>query len=114
MNRTAKLSGALASLGMAAGLLFTPAAASADAEATLASPVTLRFADSTTISRNAPGIANFLPPKVAATVSGGSWSGYVQYNDGSRTNFCPSRITNLAPKPAQTLFISATKAPGCP
>ncbi|GAA4183913.1 hypothetical protein GCM10022252_11970 [Streptosporangium oxazolinicum] len=113
MNRTAKLSGALATLGMAAGLLFTPAAASADAEATLASPVTLRFADNTTLSRNAPGTVNFLP-KLATTVSGGTWSGYVQYNDGSRVNFCPSQTVNVSSKPSKALFVSSTKGSWCP
>ncbi|MFB9674608.1 hypothetical protein [Streptosporangium vulgare] len=112
MNRTAKLSGGLASLGMAAGLLFTPAAASADAETALTPPVVLKF-ENTAYSRDTPGTVSFTPPKPAVSVSAGSWSGYVQFSDGSVVTFCPSETVNLNSRPAKKLFVSASTG-SCP
>ncbi|WP_436756668.1 hypothetical protein [Streptosporangium sp. V21-05] len=116
MNRTAKLSGVLASLGMAAGLLLTPAAASAEAETaltTLATPAVLTL-DVGSHARNTPGTTTLAIPRPGVSVNGGSWSGSVQFSDGSSTNFCPSQTVGLNSRLVKKLTVLASKASWCP
>ncbi|GGL15840.1 hypothetical protein Sme01_21110 [Sphaerisporangium melleum] len=113
MNIRATLAGALATAGMAAGLLSIPAAASANSQTVLSSPLLLRFQDGTVLSRNAAGTTNFTPSRNATTLTSGSWTGYVQYNDGSKTYFCAAQTRDVSGKPATTLFLSAQKASWC-
>jgi hypothetical protein len=113
MSSRGKLSGALATLAMAAGLFSIPVAASADTQVVFSSPVTLRFEDGTALQRNTAGTTNFVPPKRGTTLTSGSWTGYVQFSDGSKTYFCEAQTRDVSSKPAATLFISRLKASWC-
>lgn len=112
MRRTAKLSGVLTALSVAACLLFAPAAASADARTALATPVVLRFEDGTSMSRNTWGIWHF-SAKWATTLTTGNWSGYIQHSDGSKTYFCDLQQLDVHYKPVTALFVSRLKAVWC-
>jgi hypothetical protein len=112
MNRMAKLSGTLAALGMATGLLLTPGTASADTRTTLSAPVVLRFEDGTALSRNTWGTTYFAA-KWATTLSAGNWSGYVQFSDGTKAYFCDLETLQVHNKPSTALFVSRLKATWC-
>ncbi|MEV7968117.1 hypothetical protein AB0O34_19330 [Sphaerisporangium sp. NPDC088356] len=113
MNKRAKLSGALVTLGMAAGLLSVPATASADTQAVFSSPVVLRFEDGTALYRDTAGTTTFAPPRRATTLTSGSWTGYVQFSDGGKTYFCEMQTRDVSSKLTATLFVSRLKASWC-